>query len=111
MAHPSAAQIARLGRQGVALFFVFMLSAELPGQIFHLAQHLSGPGPDAIEETLEHLGVLLVYVVGLVCALFLGQEQLCRRRLLSAYPPDEPVPLAMHVLGLVWGLVAVVLLR
>lgn len=111
MAHPSAAQIARLGRQGVALFFVFMLSAELPGQIFHLVQHLIGPGPGAMAETLEHLGVLLVYLVGLVCALFLGQQQLCHRRLLSSYPPDEPVPLAMHVLGLVWGLLAVFLLR
>jgi len=111
MAHPSAAQIARLGRQGVALFFVFMLSAELPSQIFHLAQHLSGPGPDAIAETLEHLGGLVVYLLALVCALFLGQQQLCRRRLLSSYPPDEPVPLAMHVLGLVWGLLAVFLLR
>lgn len=111
MAHHSAAQIARLGRQGVALFFVFMLSAELPGQIFHLAQHLSGSGPGAISESLEHLGVLLVYLVGLVCALFLGQQELCRTRLLSSYPPDEPVPLAMHVLGLVWGLLAVFLLR
>ncbi|MCP9835495.1 MULTISPECIES: hypothetical protein [unclassified Cyanobium] len=80
MAHPSAAQIARLGRQGVALFFVFMLSAELPGQIFHLAQHLIGPGPDAIAETLEHLVVLLVYLLALVCALFLAQQELCRTR-------------------------------
>ncbi|MCP9786628.1 hypothetical protein [Cyanobium sp. N5-Cardenillas] len=80
MAHPSAAQIARLGRQGVALFFVFMLSAELPSQIFHLVQHLIGPGPDAIAETLEHLGVLLVYLLALVCALFLAQQELCRTR-------------------------------
>lgn len=111
MAHPSAAQIARLGRQGVALFFVFMLSAELPSQIFHLAQHLSGPGPDAMAETLEHLGMLLIYLLALVCALFLAQQELCRTRLLASYPPNEPVPLAMHVLGLVWGLLAVFLLR
>ena len=111
MAHPSVAQIAHLGRQGVALFFVFMLSAELPSQIFHLVQHLIGPGPDAIGETLEHLGVLLVYLLALVCALFLAQQQLCRTRLLASYPPNEPVPLAMHVLGLVWGLLAVFLLR
>lgn len=111
MAHPSAAQIARLGRQGVALFFVYMLSAELPGQIFHLAQHLIEPGPDAIAESLEHLGVLLVYLLGLVCALFLAQQQLCRTRLLASYPPNEAVPLALHVLGLVWGLVAVFLLH
>lgn len=111
MAHPSAAQIARLGRQGVALFFVYMLSAELPGQFFHLAQHLIEPGPDAIAESLEHLGMLLVYLLGLVCALFLAQQQLCRTRLLASYPPREPGPLAMHVLGLVWGLLAVFLLR
>ncbi|MCP9796763.1 hypothetical protein KBY81_04115 [Cyanobium sp. Lug-B] len=95
----------------MALFFVFMLSAELPSQIFHLAQHLSGQGQDAMAETLEHLGVLVVYAVGLVCALFLAQQELCRTRLLASYPPHEPVPLAMHVLGLVWGLLAVVLLR
>lgn len=111
MAQPSAAQIARLVRQGVALFFVFMLSAELPGQIFHLAQHLIWPDPGAVAGTLEHLGVLLVYLLTLVCALFLAQEELGRRRLLSSYPPQEPVPLAMHVLGLVWGLLAVFLLR
>ncbi len=111
MAHPSVAQIAHLGHQGVALFFVFMLSAELPGQFFHLAQHLSGPGPDAIAETFEHLGVLLVYLLALVCALFLGQRQLCRTRLLASYPPREPVPMAMHGLGLASGLLTMVLQR
>ena len=111
MAPMPPAQIARLGRQGVSLFFVFMLSAELPGQIFHLTRHLIGPGPGAIAESLEHLGVLLVYLLGLVCALFLAQQELCRTRLLASYPPHEPVPLAMHVLGLVWGLLAVFLLR
>ena len=90
MAHTSAAQIARLGRQGVALFFVFMLSAELPGQIFHLAQHLIGPGPGAIAETLEHLGVLLVYLLSLVCALFLAQQVLCRTRHACARPGLGP---------------------
>lgn len=107
----SAAQIGHLALRGVALFFVFMLSAELPGQLFHLVQHLSGPGPDAIAETFEHLGVLLIYLLGLVCALFLGQQQLCRTRLLASYPPREPVPMAMHGLGLASGLLAVFLQR
>jgi hypothetical protein len=111
MAHPSAAQIGHLARRGVALFFVFMLSAELPGQILHLVQHLSGPGPDAIAETFEHLGILLAYLLGLVCALFLGQQRLCRTRLLASYPPREPVPMAMHGLGLASGLLALVLQR
>jgi hypothetical protein len=111
MAHPSAAQIGHLARRAVALFFVFMLSAELPGQIFHLAQHLIGPGPDAIAETFEHLGMLLAYLPGLVCALFLAQQQLCRTRLLASYPPREPVPMAMHGLGLASGLLALVLQR
>jgi hypothetical protein len=93
----------------VALFFVFMLSAELPGQIVHLAQHLIEPGPDAIAETLEHLGMLLAYLLGLVCALFLAQRELCRRRLLSSYPPHEAVPIAMHVLGVASGLLMVFL--
>ena len=98
MAPPSAAQIARLGRQGVALFFVFMLSAELPSQIFHLAQHLIGSGPDAIAETLEHLGVLLVYLLSLVCALFLAQQKLCRTLHVWARPglgPAGGVPAAL----------------
>jgi hypothetical protein len=90
MANLSAAPIARLGRQGVALFFAYRLSAELPGQIFHLAQHLSGPGPDAIGETLEHLGVLLVYLLSLVCALFLAQQELCRTRHACARPGLGP---------------------
>jgi hypothetical protein len=111
MAHPSAAQIGHLLRRGVALFFVFMLSAELPGQLFHLAQHLSGPGPDAIAETFEHLGILLAYLLGLVCALFLGQQRLCRTRLLESYPPREPISVAMHGLGLASGLLALVLQR
>jgi len=111
MAHLSPVELARLARQGVALFFVFMLSAELPGQIFHLAQHLIWTEPGAIGGTLEHLGVLLVYLLALVCALFLAQQELCRTRLLRSYPPDEPIPLAMHVLGLVWGLLAVFLQR
>jgi hypothetical protein len=111
MAHLSPVELARLARQGVALFFVFMLSAELPGQIFHLAQHLIWPQPGGIGGTLEHLGVLLLYLLALVCALCLAQQELCRRRLLRSYPPDEAVPLAMHVLGMASGLLAVFVQR
>jgi len=50
-------------------------------------------------------------VAGLVCALFLGQQQLCRTRLLASYPPREPVPMAMHGLGLASGLLALALQR
>ncbi len=100
MAHTAPVQIARLVRQGVALFFVFMLSAELPGQIFHLAQHLIWQGPGGLQGTLEHLGVLLAYLLALVCALFFAQQELGRTPLLKTYPPGEPVPLALHVLGM-----------
>jgi hypothetical protein len=106
MAHTSPAEIARLLRQGVALFFVFMLSAELPGQIFHLAQHLIWPGPGGLQGTLQHLGVLLAYLLALVCALFFAQQELGRTPLLKTYPPGEPIPLAFHVLGMASGLLA-----
>jgi hypothetical protein len=102
MAHPSPVQIARLVRQGVALFFVFMLSAELPGQIFHLTQHLIWQGPGGLQGTLEHLGVLLAYQL----ALFFAQQELGRAPLLKTYPPGEPVPLALYVLGMAAGLLA-----
>ena len=111
MAHPSPVQIARLVRQGVALFFVFMLSAELPGQIFHLAQHLIWPQPGAIGGTFEHVGVLLAYLLALVCALFFAQQELGRTPLLKTYPPGEPIPLAFHVLGMASGLLALFIQR
>ncbi len=106
MAYKSAVGLARLVRQGVALFFVFMLSAELPGQIFHLAQHLIWQGPGGLQGTLEHLGDLLAYLLALVCALFFAQQELGRTPLLKSYPPGEPIPLAFQVLGMVSGLLA-----
>ncbi len=111
MAHTSPVQIARLVRQGVALLFVFMLSAEMPGQIFHLAQHLIWQGPDAIARTLEHLGVLLAYLLALVCALFFAQQELGRTRLLKSYPPGETISFTLHVLGMTSGLLALFLQR
>jgi hypothetical protein len=106
MAPMPPVELARLVRQGVALFFVFMLSAELPGQIFHLAQHLIWQGPGAFQGTLEHLGVLLAYLLALVCALCFAQQELGRTPLLKSYPPGEPIPLALHVLGMASGLLA-----
>jgi hypothetical protein len=111
MAYTSPVQIARLVRQGVALFFVFMLSAELPGQLFHLAQHLIWQGPGAVQGTLEHMGVLLAYLLALVCALFFAQHELGRTPLLKTYPPGEPIPLALHVLGAASGLLVLFVQR
>lgn len=94
-------------RQFLAFFFVFMLSAEVPGQVFHLTEHLLRPEAGGAEGLLEHLIMLAAYCATLVCALFFSQKELGRQSLLRSYPPQESVPLAMHCLGLVVGLVAV----
>jgi hypothetical protein len=111
MAHTSPVELARLVRQGVALFFVFMLSTELPARIVHFGQQLIWPGPGASWETLEQLGVLLAYLLTLVCALFFAQRELGRTPLLKSYPPGEPIPLALHALGMASGLLALFVQR
>jgi hypothetical protein len=98
-------------RQLLAFFFVFMLSAELPGRVFHLAQHLIWRGPGFLDASLEHAFQLLAIAGALVCALYLAQSRLGEHRLVASFPPTEPVPLALHGLGLLSGLITLLVRR
>ncbi|MGB7563507.1 MAG: hypothetical protein WBM08_02025 [Prochlorococcaceae cyanobacterium] len=96
---------ARRLRQFLALLAVFVLSADLPVRVFHLAQHLIWRGPGFAAASFEHGWELLAVAAALVCALYFAQEHLGRQRLLASYPPNEPVPLGLHGLGLLSGLI------
>ncbi|MCP9848942.1 hypothetical protein [Cyanobium sp. Morenito 9A2] len=98
-------------RQFLALFVVFVLSADLPIRVFHIAQHLIWGGPGISGAVLEHGLPLLAVGVALVCALYLAQGELGTQRLIASYPPSEPVPLALHGLGLLSGLIMLLLER
>ncbi|MEI6828929.1 MAG: hypothetical protein WCK64_03620 [Synechococcaceae cyanobacterium ELA445] len=98
-------------RQLLAYFFVFMLSAELPGRVFDLAQHLIWRGPGFAAASLEHAVQLVAMAAALVCALYLAQPRLGEHRLVASFPPTEPVSLALHGLGLLSGLLTVLLRR
>lgn len=98
-------------RQLLAYFFVFMLSAELPGRVFHLAQHLIWRGEGFAAASLEHALQLLGIAGALVCALYLAQPRLGEHRLVASFPPTDPVPLALHGLGLLSGLLTLLLRR
>lgn len=103
--------LGRRGRQFLALFFVFMLSAELPVRVFHLARHLIWRRPGFAAAAVEQ-GLQLVVVAGaLVCALYFAQRQLAVHRLLASYPPAESIPLGLHGLGLLSGLITVLMSR
>lgn len=104
-------EFARRLRQLVALFFVFLLSAEIPGQTAHLAQHLIRRGPGFAAEALDHALQLVAIAATLLCALYLSQQRLGVHRLLASFPPREPIPLALHGLGLLSGLITLLLRR
>ena len=91
-------------RQAVACLLVFLLSARLPAQLASLLAAWRPHTPQAGPLPLAELVLLLVDGFGLLCALYLSHTRLAGVRLLRCYPPQRLIPLALHFLGLLWGL-------
>ena len=92
-------------RQSLACLLLFLLSARLPPHLLALLTALSrtadGRGGHS---PLEALALLISDGFGVLCAIYLSHQSLRGVRLLRCYPPRRLIPLGLHLLGLVWGL-------
>lgn len=86
-------------RQGFADVLVLLLSAQLVSQLLTVVDRWMQP--------LQPLLQLAATAFALVCSAYLSEDDLRRARLLRSYPPRRLIPLGLHFLGLLVGLVMV----
>ncbi len=99
---PQAAEAMELTvriRQGFADVLVFLLSVQLVSQLLHVVDRWLQP--------LHALLQLAATAFALVCSCYFTENDLVRARLLCSYPPRRLIPLGLHFLGLLGGLVMV----
>ncbi|MFM7733672.1 MAG: hypothetical protein ACKO6F_09515 [Cyanobium sp.] len=84
-------------RQGIADVMVFLLSVQLISQLVY--------GLERWMQPLQPLLQLAATVFALICSAYLSEDDLRRARLLRSYPPRRLIPLGLHFLGLLAGLV------
>lgn len=106
---PGGSQAAGAGflawiRQPLACGLLLLLSARIPAHLAALATvpaRAVGNGPQAAAMALA---TLLLDGFGVLCAVYLSHARLRGVPLLRCYPPQRLIPLSLHLLGLVWGL-------
>lgn len=98
-----------LVRQLVACGLLVLLSSRLPGRLVALAAALSRPAGESGHAAGAALAMLGLDGFGVLCAVFLSHTRLRGVRLLRCYPPQRLIPLALHFLGLLWGLLTLTL--
>jgi hypothetical protein len=86
-------------RQVVACGLLVLLSARFPEHLAALAR-TAVETPDAALAALAMVGL---DGFGMLCAVYLSHARLRGVRLLRCYPPQRLIPLSLHVLGLLWG--------
>lgn len=103
-------------RQGVACGLLLLLSARLPSRVLAVvtavARHPAVAVPMAVagpaEAAHQPIGAALVMLgldgFGVLCATYLCHGRLRGVPLLRCYPPQRLIPLSLHLLGVLWGL-------
>lgn len=86
-----------------------LLSARLPARLVALAMALSRPATEAAEAAAAALGMLSLDGFGVLCSIYLSHGRLRGVPLLRCYPPQRLIPLSLHLLGLLWGLLTLAL--
>lgn len=93
-------------RQLLACGLLVLLSARFPEHLVVLFMAITHP----VQDTLQAPGSALVMVAldgfGVLCAVYLSHARLRGVTLLRCYPPQRLIPLSLHFLGLLWGLLA-----
>lgn len=102
---PTAAQRPLvLLRQLVACVLLVLLSARLPSRLVALAVAVLRPAGEAPQTAADALVMLGLDGFGVLCATYLCHGRLRGVPLLRCYPPQRLIPLSLHFLGLLWGL-------
>ncbi|MFM7315290.1 MAG: hypothetical protein ACKO0M_19380 [Cyanobium sp.] len=93
-------------RQVVACGLVFLLSSRIPPHGSALASQLLHPSGASAEALAMAAALVSLDAFGVLSALYLAHRRLRGVRLLSCYPPRRLIPLSLHFLGLLWGLLS-----
>jgi hypothetical protein len=93
-------------RQLLACLLVFLLSTRLPRHLVAMLEALGRSGPAHRPGALGALAMFSLDGFGLICALYLCHTRLAGVRLWRCYPPKRLIPLSLHFLGLLWGLLS-----
>lgn len=96
-------------RQLVACALVFLLSARLPEHLAALAAALTRPGREPPQAAAMALALVGLDAFGVLCAVYLSHARLRGVRMLRCYPPQRLIPLSLHFLGLLSGLLTLAL--
>jgi hypothetical protein len=96
-------------RQLVACWLLLLLSARLPSRLVALAVAVLRPAGQPPQAAADALGMLGLDGFGVLCAIYLSHARLRGVRMLRCYPPQRLIPLSLHFLGLLWGLLTLAL--
>lgn len=96
-------------RQLLACGLLVLLSARLPGHLLAFATTVARPAGSAAHGVADALAIVALDGFGILCAVYLSHTRLRGVRLLRCYPPQRLIPLSLHFLGLVWGLLTLTL--
>ena len=94
----------------VACALVFLLSARTAEHLVAIGLLLASPLRDAGRPLLAAVLQVGLDGFGVICALYLSHNRLRGVPLWSCYPPRRLIPLSLHFLGLLWGLLSASLL-
>lgn len=91
-------------RQMFACGLLLLLSARIPGHLVALAAAISHPARESFHAPVLELAMVSLDGFGVLCAVYLSHARLRGVPLLRCYPPRRLIPLSLHFLGLLWGL-------
>lgn len=106
---PAAVSLQAWIRQLVACALLFLLSSRLPEHLAALAAALTRTAREPPQAAATALAMVSLDAFGVLCAVYLSHARLRGVRMLRCYPPQRLIPLSLHVLGLLWGLMSLTL--
>jgi hypothetical protein len=93
-------------RQLVACGLLFLLSARIPAHLAAVVTAITHPARGPFHGPVSALAMVGVDGFGVLCAVYLSHGRLRGVPLLRCYPPQRLIPLSLHFLGLLWGLLS-----
>lgn len=85
---------------------VFLLSARIPQHLAALVVELSRSRPAAADSLAAAAAMVLLDAFGVLCASYFTHGRLRGLQLWRCYPPQRLIPLSLHFLGLLWGVLS-----
>lgn len=91
-------------RQLIACGLLLLLSTRFPPHLAALVTAMAHPAPNPFPGPLSALMMVGLDGFGVLSAVYLSHARLRGVPMLRCYPPQRLIPLSLHFLGLLWGL-------